>query len=235
MHLAADLGVGRINFKQCDVVRGVNGNGFGLFGQRHEKKIQALEKQLKKACRLAERLGVETTAFSFFPDELPVCDQDPVHSLFVARDGSVAPCINTAYGGPSRFFQDAVMLPRLIFGRLPEQDLMAIWLSERCVSFRDRCARREQAYHRVLARSQFDASFIKLEETFQAARDAMSPRSKRVPGLPLPVWCLMAEGRSQRRRPVKRRGLELKVQHPSHRPSALQRERAMRNVALSHR
>ena len=187
VHLAADLGVGRINFKQCDVVRGVNGNGFGLFGQRHEKKIQALEKQLKKACRLAERLGVETTAFSFFPDELPVCDQDPVHSLFVARDGSVAPCINTAYGGPSRFFQDAVMLPRLIFGRLPEQDLMAIWLSERCFSFRDRCARREQAYHRVLARSQFDASFIKLEETFQAARDAMPPAPKGCRVLPLPV------------------------------------------------
>jgi MoaA/NifB/PqqE/SkfB family radical SAM enzyme len=178
VHLAADLGVDRINFKQCDVARGVNGKAFELFGRRREKKRQALQNQLKKTRRLAERLGVETTAFSFFPDELPVCDQDPVHSLFIARDGSVAPCINTAYGGPSRFFEQAVMLPRLTFGRLPEQDLMAIWQSARCASFRDRFVRREQAYTRVLGSSQFDASFIKLEETFQAARDAMPPAAK---------------------------------------------------------
>ncbi len=178
VHLAADLGVDRINFKQCDVARAVNGKAFELFGQQRGKNIQALETQLKKARRLAVRLGVETTTFSFFPDELPVCDQDPVHSLFIARDGIVVPCINTAYGGPSRFFQQAVMLPRLTFGKLPEQDLMEIWQLERCVSFRDRLIRREQAYNRVLGRSQFDASFIKLEETFQAARDAMPPAAK---------------------------------------------------------
>jgi len=74
--------VDRINFKQCDVIRAVNRQELGLFDQRRKKQIIALEKQLKKARRLADRLGVETTAFSFFPDELPVCDQDPVHSLY---------------------------------------------------------------------------------------------------------------------------------------------------------
>ena len=171
--LAADLGVDRINFKQCDVIRAVNKQAFGLFGQHREKKIIALEKQLKKARRLAERLGVETTAFSFFPDQLPVCDQDPVHSLFIARDGSVAPCINTAYGGASRFFEKPVMLPRLLFGRLPQQDLMDIWQSDPCQAFRSRFVRRDQTYSNVLGRSQFDASFIKLEEAFASARDAM--------------------------------------------------------------
>ncbi len=173
VRLAADVGVDRINFKQCDVIRAVNQQTLGLFAWHREKKSIALEKQLKKARRLAERLNVETTAFSFFPDELPVCDQDPVHSLFITRDGSVAPCINAAYGGASRFFERSVMFPRLIFGRLPQQDLMEIWLSKGCVSFRDRFVRREQAYNKVLGRSQFEASFIKLEETFASARDAM--------------------------------------------------------------
>ena len=172
VRLAADLGVDRINFKQCDVIRAVNRQAFGLFGQQREKQIIALEKQLKKARRLAERLGVDTTAFSFCPDELPVCDQDPVHSLFIARDGSVAPCINTAYGGASRFFENPVMLPRLVFGRLPQQDLMDVWLSDGCVDFRTRLVRRDQAYRMVLGRSQFEASFIKLEEAFASARDA---------------------------------------------------------------
>jgi len=178
VRLAADLGVDRINFKQCDVIRAVNRKDLGLFGQRREKQIITLEKQVKKARRLAERLGVETTAFSFYPDELPVCGQDPVHSLFVARDGSVAPCINTAYGGASRFFEKPVILPRLVFGRLPEQDLMAIWQSERCVSFRERFAQRDQAYSMVLGRSQFEASLIKLEEAFKDARDAMPPAAQ---------------------------------------------------------
>ena len=178
VQLAADLGVDRINLKQCDVIRSVNRQPLGLFAQQREKQIRTLEKQLKKALRLAERLGVEATAFAFSPDELPVCAQDPVHSMFIARDGTVAPCINTAYGGPSRFFQQSVMLSQLNFGRLPEQDLMGIWQSEPCVSFRDKFARREQAYNRVLGSSQFEASFIKLEEAFQDAKDAMPPAAK---------------------------------------------------------
>ena len=178
VRLAAELGVDRINFKQCDVIRAVNQQVSGLYGQHREKTIIALEKQLKKVRRLAERLGMETTAFSFSPDELPVCDQDPVHSLFVAWDGTVAPCINMAYGGASRFFEEPVMLPRLSFGHLPEQDLMGIWQSEPCLTFRDRLIRREQAYNRVLGTSQFDASFIKLEEAFQTAKDAMPPAAE---------------------------------------------------------
>ena len=178
VHVAADLGVDRINFKQCDVLRSVNRQSLGLFSKHREKQTRGLEKQLKKARHLAQRLGVETTAFAFFPDELPVCAQDPVHSLFIARDGSVAPCINTAYGGPSRFFQESIVLSQMIFGRLPDRDLMDIWRSEASVSFRNRFAQRECAYGNVLGRSQFQASFIKLEEACQAARDAMPPAAK---------------------------------------------------------
>ena len=70
------------------------------------------------------------------------------------------------------------MLSHLSFGRLPEQDLMAIWQSAPCVTFRDQFVRREQAYNRVLGSSQFEASFIKLEEAFQEAKDAMPPAAQ---------------------------------------------------------
>lgn len=104
-----------------------------------------------------------------------MCAQNPLHSLFIGRDGTVAPCINTAYGGLSRFLRNAVMLPDVHVGRLPDQDLMDIWQSEACIAFRNRFLRREQAYHRVLVDSRFDASLIKLNETFDAARQAMPP------------------------------------------------------------
>ena len=55
---------------------------------------------------------------------------------------------------------------------------MNIWRSESCQTFRDRFVRREQAYSMVLGRSQFEASFIKLEEVFQEARDAMPPAAQ---------------------------------------------------------
>jgi hypothetical protein len=130
---------------------------------------------LKKARRLAERLGLQIMAHSFYPDELPVCDPDPVHGLFITRDGRVAPCINLAYGGPSRFLGKPVVLPRLDFGRLTDADLMAIWGSAGCEAFRNRFVDRSAAYHRVLANSQFEASLIKLEAAFASARDAMPP------------------------------------------------------------
>jgi len=154
------------------------GHAIGLYADKRTGAIRGLEKQLKKTRRRAEQLGIQTTMFSFYPDELPVCDPDPVHSLFISRDGRVAPCIILAYGGPSRFLGKPVDLPRLDFGRLPETDLMVIWESVACKAFRDRFARREAAYQRVLADSQFEASFIKLNEAFAAARDAMPPAAE---------------------------------------------------------
>ena len=55
---------------------------------------------------------------------------------------------------------------------------MDVWLSDGCVAFRDRFVRRDQSYSLVLGRSQFDASFIKLEEAFASARDAMPPAAE---------------------------------------------------------
>ncbi|UCD82673.1 MAG: radical SAM protein, partial [Desulfobacterales bacterium] len=77
VRLAARLGVDQVNFKQCDVIRGKEGKGFGLFASDETKEIRRLQKSLKKARRLAKKLKIKTTAFDFTPQELAVCDQDP--------------------------------------------------------------------------------------------------------------------------------------------------------------
>jgi len=173
VRLAADLGVDQVNFKQCDVVRDGKERNFGLFASKADRTIRRYEKALAKARKLARKLGVETTAFAFVPDELPVCDQDPRHSLFIRYDGRVSPCINLAIGGPSCFLGKEVVMPSVHYGRLPEADLRVLWRTESCQFYRKRFEEREKAYNRELGRADFEPSMIKLQKAFSKAREAM--------------------------------------------------------------
>lgn len=171
--LAARLGVDQLNFKQCDVIRGDHGKGFGLFADRQTKEIRKLEKNIKRARRLARKLKIDITTFAFTPEELPVCDQDPRNSVFIRCDGTVAPCINLAYGGPTTFLGENVAMPSVHYGNLADTDLDQLWRSPTCRFYRERFQKRVNSHDAVIANSQFEASLPKLKETFQEALDAM--------------------------------------------------------------
>jgi MoaA/NifB/PqqE/SkfB family radical SAM enzyme len=171
--LAADLGVNQINFKQCDVIRGEHGRNFGLFASKETREIRKFKKSLGKARRKAKKRQIQTTAFSFVPDELPVCSQDPRESLFVRHDGYVAPCINLAMGDETSFLGNDVKMPTVHYGRLQDNDLMELWDTANCRLYRERFNKRSQAYDAVLGHSSFEASFIKLNEALTAAKKAM--------------------------------------------------------------
>ncbi len=173
IELAARLGVDQVNFKQCDVIRGDHGEGFGLFADSETKQVRHLEKSLRKAERLARRLDIRTTAFSFLPEEQPVCDQDPRDSLFIRHDGWVAPCINLAIGGASRFFGEPIEFPTVHYGRVPQQDLDALWDSASCRFYRRRFEQRAQAHDAYLAAADIGKDIIKMKEAFEAAIKAM--------------------------------------------------------------
>ncbi|MGD9225299.1 MAG: radical SAM/SPASM domain-containing protein, partial [Desulfobacterales bacterium] len=146
VQLAARLGVDQLNFKQCDVIRGREGKGFGLFASRETGEIRRLQKLLEKARRLAKKLNVETTAFAFTPQELAVCEQDPRDSLFIGYDGTVAPCINLALGGPTTFLGEEVTIPSVHYGRLPGDDLMDLWETESCQFYREKFQERVEKH-----------------------------------------------------------------------------------------
>jgi len=173
VRLAADLEVDQVNFKQCDVVRGGEERHLGLFASKPDRAIRRYEKSLARARKLARKLGVETAAFAFVPDELPVCDQDPRSSVFVRYDGVVSPCINLAIGGPSSFLGEDVVMPSVHYGRLPGDDLMTLWEGPTCRSYRERFDQRVAAHDRELARADFEPSLIKLQEVFTRAQKAM--------------------------------------------------------------
>jgi MoaA/NifB/PqqE/SkfB family radical SAM enzyme len=171
--LAHRLSVDQVNFKQCDVIRGERGKGYGLFAVEMTKDIRRLEKALAKAHRLAKKLKIKTTAFPFIPEEQPVCDQDPRNSMFVLHNGAVGPCINLALGGATTFLGREVTMPTVHYGRLPDQNLIDLWETKTCKFYRERFERRVQAYDAVIVDSAVGSSWTKFREMQQAAKEAM--------------------------------------------------------------
>ncbi len=173
LHLAARLGIDQVNFKQCDVIRGDAGKNLGLFGPRETKEIRRLKKALDKAQRLARRLKIQTTAFPFTPQERPVCDQDPRDSMFISYDGTAAPCINLAIGGPTTFLGRDVVMPSAHYGRLPDMDLMELWESETCKFYRQQFQHRVEKHDGTIVDLLVRSGGSNREKTLAAARQAM--------------------------------------------------------------
>ena len=173
LHLAARLGIDQVNFKQCDVIRGAAGKGLGLFGPTETREIKKLKKSLAKAQHLAKKLKIQTTAFPFTPRERPVCDQDPRDSMFIRYDGTVAPCINLAIGGPTIFLGEDVTMPSVHYGRLPEMDLMKLWQSDICKYYRAQFKLRVEKHDGTLVDLLLRSGGSNRERAYKAARQAM--------------------------------------------------------------
>jgi len=175
VRLAAQLGVDQVNFKQCDVIRGERGRDLGFVGVTPDSEVREIEKALERARRLARKLKIETEAFSFVPEELAVCDQDPTGSLFIRWDGRVAPCINQAYGGETCFLGRDAHMPSVHYGAVPDDSPLALWEGGACRHYRDSFAARIAAHDGQLLDLGPGATLERLEETFARARDAMPP------------------------------------------------------------
>jgi short-subunit dehydrogenase/MoaA/NifB/PqqE/SkfB family radical SAM enzyme len=175
VRLAAQLGVDQVNFKQCDVSRGEHGRGQGFVPAAPGEELGQLEKALERARRLARKLKIDTTAFSFVPEELAVCEQDPTSSLFIRWDGRVAPCINQAYGGETHFLGRDAHMPTVHYGAVPNDSVAALWEGEACRHYRETFSNRIAAHDRQLLDLGPGATLEKLQEAFARARDAMPP------------------------------------------------------------
>ncbi|MHC4756879.1 MAG: radical SAM protein [Planctomycetota bacterium] len=173
VRLASRLGVDQVNYKQCEVIRGERGKGYGLFGDQETREIRKLKKSLAKARRLAKKMGIHTTAFSFTPEEQPVCDQNPRSSLFIGYDGVVAPCINLALGGPTTFLGQEVNLPTVHYGRLPADDLLELWDTETCRLYRERFQDRIQTHDAKIIAGLISTSASDRLKALKQAKEAM--------------------------------------------------------------
>ncbi|HMK37309.1 MAG TPA: radical SAM protein [Desulfomonilaceae bacterium] len=173
VRLAGRLGVDQVNFKQCEVIRGAHGKGYGLFETSASAAVKRFEKSLARARSLAKKLRVATTASPFTPYERPVCEQDPRGSMFVRYDGIVGPCISCAYGGPTTFLGRHAIMPGVDYGRLPEENLLHLWESDVCRFYRERFDNRCREYDNTFLESLATASLSSPERLHEIARKRM--------------------------------------------------------------
>jgi len=173
VRLASDLGVDQVNFKQCEVIRGEHGKGFGVFDKEETPETRRLEKAISRAKKLARSLGVQTTVSSFVPAQRPVCEQDPRDSMFIRYDGSVAPCISLANGGVTTFLGEEVPMPSVCFGKLPKDDLMKLWDTRTCRFYRERFEQRVRAYEETFLQGLIGDSMRSPQRLQEAALKSM--------------------------------------------------------------
>jgi MoaA/NifB/PqqE/SkfB family radical SAM enzyme len=173
VRLTSRLGADQLNFKQCEVIRGERGKGYGLFGIEETRDIRRLKKSLEKARRLAKKLNIATTAFAFTPEERSVCEQDPRDSLFIRYDGLAAPCINLAIGGPTTFLGNEVEIPNVHYGRLPDSDLTELWQTETCKLYRHRFEQRARKHDEAIVNGMLSSSGSNRLKALQKAKEAM--------------------------------------------------------------
>ena len=95
--------------------------------------------RVAEAMELAERLGVEFTAFPLGLGRVRLCSEDPLNNLYVSEDGEVSPCVylNPPMPEVPRIFcGEETVVPRTSFGNINERSLQEIWEGEDYSSFR---------------------------------------------------------------------------------------------------
>ena len=173
VRLAAELGAARLVLKNCDVVRTEAAQQAAVYAGGGRDGGKKLKKALKAAEKAAAKLGLDLASYSAKPDELPACEQDPRRSFFVAYDGRVAPCIGLAYGGEGRFFGEKTTFPSVIYGRLPDDDLMELGRCGAAALYKEVFDRREAAYGRALSRISGDLDLVKFKRLMAEAAESM--------------------------------------------------------------
>lgn len=173
VELVADLGLDRLNIKQADVIRGERGKGAGLFAREETAAIRVLQEETSRAAERGKALGLEVEVFPFTAREQPVCAQQPDRTMFVRHDGVVSACISLAYGGPTTFFGEPAEMPTVAYGRLPDDDLLAIWEGEASRRIRDNFGARTRAYQDALGEGLASSSPAALQKAIQRGLEAM--------------------------------------------------------------
>ncbi len=100
---------------------------------------EGLGDEIDDAMELAERLGVEFTAFPLGLGRARLCSEDPLNNLYVSEDGEVSPCVylNPPMSEVPRIFcGEETVVPRTSFGNINERSLPEIWEGEEYSSFR---------------------------------------------------------------------------------------------------
>lgn len=115
-------------------------------------------------------IGLQLHPFS--PGLAPICDKDPLHSIFISATGDVSPCVflcpPVSDGITWHYHETQTERKPLHFGNLKEQTLEKIWNSKDYSAFRETYRRRRDFHDEQLSQVRYSMEGAK---QLEQARD----------------------------------------------------------------
>jgi MoaA/NifB/PqqE/SkfB family radical SAM enzyme len=126
--LAYSLGIDVVVAKNLDVILKEEDEGRRVFKNSGEGAVDPHVSELvEEAKRKAQDLKLPFKVYELSPSAQPICEQNPLKTLFIASDGSVSPCISLAYIRDRWFGGSWYCSPILRFGNISTEPLESIW------------------------------------------------------------------------------------------------------------
>jgi MoaA/NifB/PqqE/SkfB family radical SAM enzyme len=124
--LAHKLGVEQIIFKNLDVILKDGDDERRLFS--HDgPPLADVEPFIVQAQERAKKLGIGLRLYALQPQELTMCEQNPLQNLFFNWAGYVSPCITLSYADNRVFNGERHFVPCQRYGNINEEPLEKIW------------------------------------------------------------------------------------------------------------
>jgi MoaA/NifB/PqqE/SkfB family radical SAM enzyme len=143
VELAHRLGVDQVIAKNLDVIIKPGDDARRVFS--HDvPPSSTLEQALQAAQQKAQALGVQLRVYSMQPNELTICDHNPLRSIFINHAGDLSPCITLTYAEERVFDGQRLLVPCQRFGNICQEDLLDIWNKPAYRQFRQRYEARLQ-------------------------------------------------------------------------------------------
>lgn len=124
--LARELGIEQIIFKNLDVILKDGDDERRLFSH-HGPPPADVAPIIAEAQQRARKSGISLRLYALQPQELTICEQDPLHSLFFNWAGYVSPCITLSYAEDRVFDGKRHFVPCQRFGDINHEPLEQIW------------------------------------------------------------------------------------------------------------
>jgi MoaA/NifB/PqqE/SkfB family radical SAM enzyme len=125
--LAFQMGIDQVIAKNLDVILKEDDESRRIFTSEDTLPPIEATRAITEAQARAKRHGLVMRVYSLQPEELAICDQDPVHTLFVNWEGWVSPCITLSYARKRIFCGHPIELPIYRFGNVNDEELPDIW------------------------------------------------------------------------------------------------------------
>jgi MoaA/NifB/PqqE/SkfB family radical SAM enzyme len=125
--LAYSLGVKQVIAKNLDVILREEDDARRLFSHDGGASAVNLEPVITEAKKRAYKLGVSLRLYALQPQELTICEHNPLRSLFINWAGDISPCITLSYAEERVFNGQRHVVPCQRFGNINQEPLDKIW------------------------------------------------------------------------------------------------------------